>query len=327
MRRGRSVILIGNFDGVHLGHAELLRRARRVAQQHGPDVRVVAMSFHPHPMSLLRPGTEPPLLTEFARRRALLVEAGADEVVHLTPSPDVLSLTPEDFIARVMDEHHPVAFVEGEDFRFGRNRAGDIGTLQSIGRKQGFNVVVVEAVDAFLSDHTATRVSSTMVRWLLARGRVGDAARLLGRAHEIEGTVVRGDRRGRGLGFPTANVDTHVMVPADGVYAATAELPDGRIMSAALSIGVKPTFQGAARTVEAHLLRDGDSGEAWAPLPGLPEYAWPIRLRVLAWVRDQVKFPSVHDLLDQLRRDCQRVSELAAATMAQQVEQPGSPVR
>lgn len=309
-----SVLCIGTFDGVHLGHQALIRRAREIADAHR-GARVVALVFKPNPVEVLRPQAAPPRLSMFERRRDWLRAAGADEVERLTPTPELLDLSPEEFIRRTVERFRPIAFVEGSDFRFGKARAGDNRLLAALGERHGFSVGVVETVQVALTDHQLVPARSTMVRWLLGHGRVRDAARVLSRPFEICGQVVQGDRRGRTIGFPTANIDTPTMIPADGVYAARAHLPNGRTLAAAVSIGTKPTFGTLARAVEAHLLNLDGTGASgnWAPLPELPEYGWPIRLEMLAWVREQVRFAGVDALLGQLRRDCHRTAEIVRA--------------
>ena len=307
----RTVLSIGTFDGVHLGHQALMRRSREVARLH-PGSRVVAMVFEPNPLEVLRPESVPARLTAFETRRRALIEAGADEVVRLEPTRELLGLGPEQFIDACVHQRHPIAFVEGPDFHFGHKRAGDVEVLAELGRTRGFSVEVVENVEVALTDHQLVPARSTMVRWLLSHGRVRDAAVVLGRPYEIEGTVVRGDRRGRTIGYPTANIQTMCMAPGDGVYAARAELEDGRVFAAAVSIGTKPTFGEHERAVEAFLLVPGASGRAWAPLSGLPEYGWGVRLHMLAWVREQIRYTSLEPLLEQMERDCTRVAAICA---------------
>lgn len=307
----QTAITIGNFDGVHIGHAALVRRARELA---GPGGRVVVLAFDPHPQTILRPASAPARIMPFERRRDLLRSLGADEVERLEPSRELLSLTPEEFVARKVSLYSPSAIVEGTDFRFGHRRAGDVGTLAVLGERYAFSAVVVPPVDVVLNDHQIVTASSTITRWLLARGRVADAARVLGRPHEIAGKVVSGDRRGRTIGFPTANLSTDDLRPADGVYAALATLPDSTELPAAVNIGVRPTFSGTEHRLEAHLLApvatpSPSSTPSWSPLPGLPEYAWPLRLRMISWIRDQVRFDSPASLVRQLARDCERVRE------------------
>jgi len=296
-------ICVGNFDGVHLGHEALVRRAREVA---GAG-RVLVMAFDPHPATVLRPGPAPGLLTPFERRAELLRARGADEVARLEPTPDLLRLAPEAFIDDVISGRSVEAFVEGEDFRFGRGRAGDLDTLRELGASRGFRVEVIGPVEVALTDQMVTRASSTLARELVAAGRVRDVAAVLGRPYELIGEVVRGDRRGRNIGYPTANLETPQLLPADGVYAAHAILPDGRREPAALSVGTKPMFGGETRVAEAFLLDAPREGDAIA---SLPEYGWPLRVEVLGWVREQMRFASVRALVEQMDRDCARVRDV-----------------
>lgn len=307
LMQGRTVLSIGNFDGVHAGHTALLERARRVAEAGEGPCRVVALAFDPHPTSVLRPERAPERLTTFARRRRLLLEAGADEVVRIEPTRELLATDAEDFAASLVERYAPVAFVEGEDFRFGRGRAGDVETLRRLGGRHGFGVETVEAAEVCLMDHHVVRASSTIIRWLVGEGRVLDAWRVLGRPHLLSGEVVAGDRRGRELGVPTANLRVEQLPPADGVYAGLARLEDGRSLAAAVSVGTKPQFHsGVERAVEAHLLDAPRAGEC---IEGLEEYGWRLELELLGWVRDQARFARVEDLVEQMHRDCLRVRE------------------
>jgi riboflavin kinase / FMN adenylyltransferase len=305
-----TAITIGTFDGVHAGHAALLRRARHVV---GPAGQVVALAFDPHPLTLLRPNAAPPRLTSWERRAEFLRIAGADRVERLKPTDDLLALSPRDFIKRTVDAHHPRAFVEGKDFRFGKARAGDMTVLAELGRDMGFEAVIVPQELVVLTDHTIAPASSTFTRWLLSHGRVRDAALVLGRPPELEGIVTSGDRRGRTIGFPTANLRTDHLLPADGVYGGIAHLPDASSYPAAINIGMRPTFHGMERRVECHLILKSKTPDAgvvsWAELPGVDEYNWPLRVQLLSWIRDQVKFESIDALIAQVRRDCARVIE------------------
>ncbi|MFG0305927.1 MAG: bifunctional riboflavin kinase/FMN adenylyltransferase [Phycisphaerales bacterium JB040] len=312
---GGVAVCVGNFDGVHAGHASLLRRARECV---GADGRVVVLSFDPHPAGVLRPGEEPERLTAFGRREALLHALGADEVVRLEPSARLLGMTARDFVSWVVERYEPGVFVEGPDFRFGKGRAGDVDLLRELGARHAFGVEVVEPVAVALRDQSVVRASSSIARWLLAHGRVRDAAVVLGRMHAVEGTVVAGDRRGRTIGFPTANIEPETMAPGPGVYGAIAtELAsgEGRCWAAAVNVGTRPTFEGRGVRVEAHLIDEdrsyaGDeSPGAWAPVPGLPEYGWPVRLELVTRVRDEARFGSVDGLVGQLRRDVASVRD------------------
>ncbi|MFM9994374.1 MAG: bifunctional riboflavin kinase/FMN adenylyltransferase [Phycisphaerales bacterium] len=326
----RSVITIGNFDGVHAGHAALIRRAHELANLANlanpapPPTRVIAVTFDPHPLTVLKPGAEPARITTFDRKAALLRALGAAEVVRLTPDDATLNSSPEQFVDRLVREYAPVAFVEGPDFRFGRARAGDIRTLAALGTARDpqsrFRVEVVEPVQVALCDHTLVTASSNLVRWMLEHGRVRDAASLLGRPHVIDGLVERGERRGRTIGWSTANLRAETIAPGDGVYAGIARLEDGRRFPAAISIGTKPTFGDRERAVEAVLL-DANHPRP-VTLPGLPEYGWRLSLHLLGWIRDQVRFASVADLTDQIARDAVRA--LAITSESDQAAAPAA---
>lgn len=317
------MLTIGVFDGVHLGHRKLIETARAIAD--GLDgepgtppggARVVALAFEPSPKAVLDPEHAPPRLTGFEDRADRLLDAGADEVLRLEPSKDLLGLAPERFVDDVLMPMHPAAIVEGSDFRFGAKRAGDVGTLAELGESRGFSVRIVEPVEVSLNDQSVVAASSSRVRWLLAHGRVADAGRVLGRAYEMVGTVVQGDQRGRTIGFPTANLASDQTPPGEGVYACIATLEDGRAVPCAANVGERPTFDGAERRVEAHLIgyqRGRDE----------PEYGWPLRLAFVSRLRDQVRFDGVEHLTAQLARDVQRANELLSTTVPswQEMEQ------
>jgi len=311
---GPSVACVGVFDGVHVGHRALVGRARELADRAG--ARVVVLSFDPPPKAVLSPREAPRApLASFDRRAALLGRAGADRVLRLEPTPELLGLSPQAFVDGVLMPLRPVAVVEGPDFRFGRRRSGDVRTLASLGASRGFTVEVVEPVEVALHDQTIVRASSSMARWLLGNGRAGDAARVLGRWHELAGPVRAGDKLGRTIGFPTANLETSDLLPADGVYAAWARVPGvASPLAAAVNVGARPTVGGATRRAEAHLLAtDGRAKDLPAdPLADLG-YDWPLTLSLVRWVRDQVRFGSVASLRAQLARDVARVAPLLAA--------------
>jgi riboflavin kinase / FMN adenylyltransferase len=292
----RTCLTIGNFDGVHVGHAALVRRCRDLASTSGASV--VVMSFDPHPASVLRPELSPARLTTFEQRERSLRRLGADRVVRLDPDSGILEMSPEQFVDRVVMPHRPIAAVEGRDFCFGRGRAGTTDTLSSLGASRGFTCDVVPPVVIDLDDQLLAPASSSLVRWLLSNGRVRDAARVLGRPYELEGVVARGDQRGRTIGYPTINLRVASMLPADGVYAGCAILADGTRHLAAINVGRRPTFAGIERRLEAHLVRaDG------TPVDSLPEYDWPVRVELHSWIRDDLKFESVPSLVAQLGRD------------------------
>lgn len=305
-----TVLSIGNFDGVHVGHAALIRRARELAG----GGRVVALAFDPHPLTRLRPAVAPARLTAFARRVEHLRAAGADEVVRLVPDQETLSRSPAEFAAWLVASFAPAWIVEGPDFHFGSSRGGNVRTLAELGASmpegKRFGVDVVGPVTVALDDQLVATASSSMTRWLIKEGRVRDAALVLGRGHEIEGVVVPGDQRGRTIGFPTANLrqdSDEVLLPADGVYAAWAELADGSRCGAAVNIGTRPTFHGVERRVEAVLLDDAASGRRELPIG---DYGWRLRLSFVSWLRDQVKFSNISVLREQLARDLERAGRV-----------------
>lgn len=289
------VVTIGVFDGVHVGHRALFNAARLLARRHGAGV--LAMAFDPHPACVLRPAEVPPRLASADAKAALLQEAGADVVRLVPPTRALLERTAGQFLEHLVAETPVRAVVEGPDFRFGKDRRGDVETLRRGGERLGFDTHIVDPVRLPLHDQLVVTVRSSMIRWLLAHGRVADAARCLGQPFAWRGTVVRGEGRGRQIGFPTANIRPSakevVMLPADGVYAAEARIDDGPPLAAALSVGRKPTFGGPDdRVVEAHLLDfDGDL------------YGRSMVVFFRRWLRDQVRFTDVDDLKRQITRD------------------------
>lgn len=308
----RKVVTIGNFDGVHLGHATLIERARLHA---GPGGRVVALAFDPHPMAVLRPGQEPDRLTTFEQRTGLLRTAGADEVMRLEPDRQLLSMSPATFLRYVQDSFDPAWLVEGADFHFGKGRSGHVAELRTIGARLGFGVEVVDPVEVALADQSVVRASSSIVRWLLSHGRVADAAAVLGRPYALTGPVVGGDRRGRTIGFPTANLEPEQIPPGPGVYACWADLPGGRALPAAVHVGERPSVGDGEHRVEAHVLglptSSGSPGlvQDWTPINGLDETGWRLGLRFILRIRDPIAFASNERLAEQLARDCARVAD------------------
>jgi riboflavin kinase/FMN adenylyltransferase len=292
-------VTIGNFDGVHLGHQALLSRAREVA---GASGEVTAVTFEPHPMRLLRPEAAPQTVQTPSERREALLGAGATGVRVLQVDRALLDQDAATFIRELHAELGFQVIVEGPDFRFGKGRKGDLALLKAEGEKAGFRVELVDPVNVRLADGSTAAASSSLVRWLLSQGRVDDAARVLGRAYAFSGLVVRGDQRGREIGWPTANVEFGERhIPMDGVYAGLATLPDGTRARAAISVGTKPTFGDAERTVEAFLL------DRQMPLD---RYGWMLRLEFTNWIREQARFDSLEPLLAQMRRDVVRTREL-----------------
>ena len=297
-----TAVTIGHFDGVHRGHVKLVDAARRAAGESG---RVLALTFESHPLSVLRPEAAPKPLSNLQQRRRWLLEAGACEVEVLPTSADFLSQTPESFLGWLVAEYRPDFIVEGLDFRFGRDRIGSAAMLREFGSKHGYETIIIEDVIVPLTDCAEVRVRSSLIRWLVAQGRVRDARLLLGRRYEICGEVVSGaGRGGRDLGVRTANLaPADHLLPADGVYAGWATTDEGTGYPAAISVGTKPTFGEHPRVCESHLIgfADGDR-----------RYGWTIRLEFDDWLRDQLPFGRVEQLIDQLHRDIDRVRSRGA---------------
>ena len=247
---------------------------------------------------MLRPAAAPPRLTPARIKNELLAGAGVDELVVLPPTPDVLNLTAEDFWATLRDAVRPALIVEGRSFNFGKGRGGTVPRLQQWSRDAGIEMVVLDDITAELCDQTVVSIGSTLIRWLVAHGRMQDVSRCLGRAYAVEGTVITGFQRGRTIGVPTANLRVEdQLIPGDGVYAGRARVGE-RWFDAAISIGNLPTFENGAHQLEAHLLDfDGDL------------YGQPLRLELVAWVRDQVRFASLDALKDQIARDIDRIRQ------------------
>src|SRR5689334_12292636 len=279
---GPSVVVIGNFDGVHRGHVHVVRTA--AAEANGRHV--VAITFDPHPMAVLRPEHAPSMLTTVEDRADLLAAAGADAVFALPFSREVAAWTPEEFIDRVLVAALDAAVVVvGANFRFGARAAGDVESLRSHG---GFEVIAVPL------EGGPQVWSSTYVRQCIAAGDVEGAAEALGRDYAVSGLVVKGDQRGRELGYPTANVPVgDAAVPADGVYAGWLTREDtGERFPAAISVGTNPTFAGQReRRVEAYALDRDD----------LELYGVPVEIAFRARIRGMVAFEGVEALIETMR--------------------------
>ena len=303
-----SVVSVGNFDGIHLGHEKILATARALkAASAAPAVAVV--TFEPHPTTVLRPGAAPPRLTPPTLKAALLAGRGVDVLVNLPPSPEVLGLTAEQFWALLRDNVRPSHLVEGSTFLFGKDRRGTVARLAEWTAASAVKLHVIDPVSVPLLDMQVAPVSSSLVRWLLLNGRARDAAICLGRPYALEGPVVKGHQRGRTLGMPTANVDCgRQLVPDDGVYAARCTV-GGRTYAVALSVGTMPTFgNDLGRQVEAHLVGfDGDL------------YGRMLRVELLDWLRGQKKFTGVEALKARMNRD-------VAEAVARQSTDPARPV-
>ena len=304
---GSCVATVGVFDGVHRGHQRIVSHAVDAARE--LRLPVVVVTFDPHPDEVVRPGTHPPFLCTARRRAQLLAGLGVEAVCVLPFSYEFSQLGPDEFVAAVLaDRLHAARVVVGENFRFGHKAAGDVALLQQLGEKYDFTA---DGVPLLVSD--GVTISSSYIRERLAAGDVTAAAEALGRPHRVEGVVVRGQQRGRALGFPTANLETppHTAIPADGVYAGWLSSldPDGspaQRWPAAISIGTNPTFEGAERTVEAYALDRDD----------LDLYGAHVAVDFAARLRATVKFASVDDLIVQMRVDVDEARAITATGTA-----------
>jgi riboflavin kinase/FMN adenylyltransferase len=262
---GRTVVTIGMYDGVHRGHQELIGTAVARARTMGRPC--LLLTFDPHPAEVVRPGSHPAILTSMDRKAELVAGLGVDAMCVLPFTQEFSRLSPETFTHTVLVEQlHAARVVVGENFTYGHRAAGNVESLAVEGRRFGFAVEGI-ALAEDSSDGGDVTISSTYIRACVAAGDMVSAARALGRPHRVDGVVVRGDRRGRELGYPTANVETppFTAIPADGVYAGHLVTRDPRSgasrerFPAAVSVGSNPTFQGSRRTVEAFVLDyDGD---------------------------------------------------------------------
>lgn len=291
---GRCVVTIGIFDGVHAGHQVTIRRTVELARERG--VPSVVLTFDPHPSEIIRPGSHPPVLTGTRHKADLLEALGVDVMCVLRFTPEFRRLTDEEFVHEVLVERlHVSGVVVGENFRYGANGSGDIAALTASGKRFGFTV---EGLG--LQGSADTTYSSTFIRSLVDAGDVEEAARVLGREHQVEGLVVRGDQRGREIGYPTANLSLlpWTAVPADGIYAGRL-LRGGTQLPAAISIGTNPTFAGRERRVEAFVL--DFSGDLYGERVGLT---------FTARLRDTVRFDTVEGLVAQMDVDVERTREL-----------------
>lgn len=292
---GPSAVTIGKFDGLHTGHRSVLRAVREAAIAVGLTSTV--LTFDRNPLSVLAPERCPEALVSNEQKLQLLADAGIDATVMLRFDRAFSTQSPEHFVQNILVDalHSRLVFV-GADFRFGEHGAGNVALLQRIGPTLGFQVRVVEA----MSLDGTHRVSATRIRQLLTAGDVTAAARLLGRPHGVRGIVIRGEQRGRTLGFPTANLSPKLegFIPADGVYAGWLTV-DQQKFPAAISVGNNPTFDGVPeRQVEAHVL-DRD----------LDLYGKSVEVAFVSRIRGMEKFTGVDSLVAQIGRDVSQVRE------------------
>lgn len=293
------VLSIGNFDGVHRGHARLIETAQAVGRR--LSAPVTAITLHPHPLAVLAPERAQPQLTTLPEKLALLERLGVARCIVLRSEPELLSQQAEDFLASLVAHCRPRALVEGPDFNFGRGRSGTIATLREHAGAWNYEVHVVPAVHCSeLSTHPT--ISSSSIRQALRDGRVAEANTMLGRPYRVVGTTTGGQHRGVGLGFPTANLAGIVhLLPQEAVYAAVAQLESGALHLAAVNIGPQPTFGQDHSRVEVHVL--DFSGSLRGQRVGV---------QFLTRLREQSKFAGVEELVRQLERDVAATRGFAA---------------
>lgn len=302
-----GVASIGNFDGFHVGHQKMLATARELARP--KNLPVVAMTFEPHPSTLIFPDVPRPMLTTLEQRIELL-ESAADAVVVQHVTPEYLKITPETFMTETLRDTLGIRhLVEGATFTFGHKAKGTVATLTEHGPALGFETTIVSTVERTLADMQSVGVSSSVIRFLVQNGRMNDAAVCLGRPFTLRGVVMRGFQRGRKIGFPTANVATGQILPAAGVYAGAAVLPNGERYAAAISVGTNPTFAGENVTVEAYLLDfDGNL------------YDQVLNVEFHRWLREMEAYSGIDPLIRQLKKDveatrkCWERAEMAAGS-------------
>jgi riboflavin kinase / FMN adenylyltransferase len=293
---GRTVITVGMYDGVHRGHQVLIGAA--VSRAQAMRRPCLLLTFDPHPAEVVRPGSHPAILTSLDRKAELVAELGVDAMCVLPFTPEFMRLSPETFTHTVLVEQlHAAQVVVGENFTYGHKAAGNVQTLTVEGRRFGF---AVEGIPLAAVDDDAVTISSTYIRACVAAGDMASAGRALGRPHRVDGVVVRGDRRGRDMGYPTANVESPAFtaIPADGVYAGHLVTRDPRSgasrerFPAAISVGSNPTFQGSRRSVEAFVLDyDGDL------------YGEHVGVEFVERLRPMIAFPDVEALLEAMAKD------------------------
>ncbi|MGO4585711.1 bifunctional riboflavin kinase/FAD synthetase [Arthrobacter sp. 2RAF6] len=308
---GPSVVTIGNFDGVHRGHQQVLTQLLRTAGQHG--ARSVVVTFEPHPALVHRPDSAPELLMGLQDKLDALAGTGVDAVLVMKYNLTLAAMTPEEFVVNVLlDGLHAAHVVVGHDLRFGVGNSGDVGTMQELGKKLGFGVHVVnefgaEGFPVHDDGGTDRRCSSTWVREALAEGDVETAAAVLGRPHRMRGEVVHGAARGRALGFPTANLDHGATgyVPADGIYAGWLVDESGTRWPAAISVGSNPTFDGVSRQVEAHVIDRPEEA-----VEDFNLYGQTVVVEFTARLRGMVAYRGPEALVEQMRLDVVQAHDL-----------------
>lgn len=294
---GPTVLTIGNFDGLHRGHQALLATVRARANEFGPAGQAALLTFSPHPLAVLRPEYPHQILTTPEERMQLAAAAGIDFGIIQPFNAEVAAFTAQTFLTLLKTHCGLAGLIVGPDFALGRNREGDLARLQELGQEMDFFLDVMTPID-----WENRPVRSSIIRHKLREGDVEEARRLLGRAYAVTGQVESGDKRGRQIGVPTANIATpaEFLLPGDGVYATMVHVLDGQAVGryeSVTNIGVRPTVDGLHHRVEAHLLD-------YTPRQHNEElYGATVRLEFLAWLRGEKRFAGLDALTAQIRDD------------------------
>jgi riboflavin kinase/FMN adenylyltransferase len=299
------VVTMGNFDGIHRGHQEIFRSLKREAEAKAGTALVI--TFFPHPLKVLHPDRAPRLITSLQDRVELMECCGVDRVLCIPFDLDFASWDAERFVREILVRKVGTKKVlVGEDFRFGRNREGGLRFLEEKGGSFGFEVQKIEPVRV-----EGMEISSTRIRQSLQHGRVRESAAMLGRPYNISGTVVTGEKRGKTLGYPTANLATEAeLLPPNGVYAVRVVLENERLPAVA-SLGVKPTFSGRQFSIEAHIF-DFDRDL----------YGKSMRMEFIDWIREEQSFPDAQALAEQIDRDARQARRILEALPPEAFDPP-----
>lgn len=289
-----AVMALGNFDGFHAGHQAVVGRAIAHARAEGRPV--IVATFDPHPMRLFRPETPPFRLTTLDQRQALFAEAGADAMLVFAFTPELAALDAAGFVGLLRDDMGVSMVVTGEDFTFGKGRSGTVETLRTLG-------MVAQAVPP-VCDDSGQGISSSRIRDALKAGDCATATRLLTRPFAIAGVVQHGDKLGRTIGFPTANIDMgSYLRPAYGIYAVRGVLPDGRVLDGAANLGIRPSFDPPKELLEPHFFDFAES-----------LYDQQIAVQMIAYLRPEAKYDGLDPLMAQIARDCDDARQILAGT-------------
>ena len=293
-----SIMALGNFDGFHLGHQAVVGRAVERARAEGRPV--IVATFDPHPMRLFRPENPWFRLTSLDQRQRLFAAAGADAMLVFAFTRQLAALSPQDFVDLLVDGMGVAGVVTGQDFTFGQGRTGTVTTLAELGAARGMSAEAVAPV----TDQGGEVVSSSRIRAALKSGDCATATRLLTRPFAVQGIVQHGDKVGRTIGFPTANVDLgHYLRPAYGIYAVRGLLPDGRVLDGAANLGIRPSFDPPKELLEPHFFDFAEN-----------LYDQCIEVQLIEFIRPEAKYEGLEALTAQIGRDCDAARQILART-------------